>query len=119
MRRLFLHLLVSLLAFFIGLSAAVLLGGTPERPARYRRTTNAIYVAPFGEVPPPPRPFSCPSSGRGYGVVPSRSMPMIPAEPPAPPPAAAAGEKEARTRSRRADGSVEVNKAQPAGRKKS
>ena len=119
MRRLFLHLLVSLLAFFIGLSAAVLLGGTPERPARYRRTTNAIYVAPFSEAPPPQRPFSCPSSGKGYGVVPSRSMPMITADPPAPPASGAAGEREARTRIRRADGTVEVVKAPPAGRKKS
>ena len=117
MRRLVLHLLVALLAFFIGVSAAMLLGHAPVRRVKYRRAPNAVYVLPASEAPPaPPRFYACPSSRRPY-VTPLRSMPMIP-DAPLPVPAVAAGDREVRRPSRRTSSSVEVIRSRPAAERK-
>ena len=116
MRRLFLHLLVALLAFFVGVTAAMLLGHMPVRPPKYRRAANAVYVVPDGEAPP--RRFACPGAReRESRMTPLRSMPMITESPQ--PPASVEGRRAVRIRIRRADGSVEVvEKSHPAERTK-
>lgn len=73
MRRLTMHLVVALLAFFVGVSAAWIFGAA--RTTRLRTGGEETFHAP----PPAPRKYGCPSERFRH------HPPLV--EPPAPPPA--------------------------------
>ena len=109
MRRLVLHVLVALLAFAVGVSAAGLLGGLSGRARRvhYKR----VY---FERHDPPARTHDCPYS-RGMSELPplpplpppALDQPDAPAPPPPPAPARKPGEVK-RFRIRGEDGKERV-----------
>jgi hypothetical protein len=105
MRRLVLHLLVAILAFVIGITAAMLLGRATERTTRKGKcgTTNAVFYRTAAEElpPPPPGQYSCPNASE-FTIT---ALPDVEA-PPAPP--RVRKSKETHIRIRRADGSVQV-----------
>ncbi len=112
MRRLVLHLLVALLAFFVGIAAAMLLGGAASRPRVERcPTANAVFYTTAEERPPlAPFHHSCPNA-RAFTVTPLSDEPLPPA-PPMPP--TGAKEREVRIRIMREDGKVRIIKTVPA-----
>lgn len=110
MRRTVLHLIVALLAFLAGVTAAYAFGlfFGAEQP-------HAAVTYKLSSEPPPPPRRSCAGSAREF--VPTQPpvvmvMPSAP-EPPAPPaPPASRGKKQTRIVIRRADGTVKVIKTE-------
>lgn len=104
MRRLVLHLLVAVLAFIVGVTAAMLLGRATERTTRKGKCgmTNAVFYMTAEELPPPPPPrlYSCPTESE-FSIT---TLPDVDA-PPAP---RVEQQRELRIRVTRPDGSVQI-----------
>ena len=81
MRRLTVHLVVALLAFFVGVSAAWIFGAA--RSTRVRTGGDETFYAP-PPPPPAPRKYGCPSE-RFHHHPPLVEPPPPPPAPPAPP----------------------------------
>lgn len=116
MRRLSLHLVIALLAFLVGVTAARILGVTSGLHVGGSRG-EAFHAAP----PPPhytaPRKYSCPGSRRMSEQQPLAPLPPLPPAPPAPP-AAPQSTKDVRVVIRTPDGKVQVieSKTEPPAR---
>lgn len=103
MRRFMMHLLVAVIAFIVGVTAANLLGlffGRDDAPRHFRGIRVERQVT---REAPPPRTVDCPYS-RPLGEVPAPVV-VLPEALPEPPPRPAAS---ARIVIRRADGTTQV-----------
>jgi len=103
MRRFLIHMVIALVAFTVGVTAASIFGGVFGTRTK-RHSERSVYVAP----PMPAEHRSCPS--KRFEVVPVPPVAPVAPVTPAPPvaPTAPKASKETRIRIRRPDGTVRV-----------
>jgi hypothetical protein len=116
MRRFMMHLLVAVIAFIVGVTAANLLGLLFGRSEPARRFRGVRVERRVTREAPPARAYDCPYS-HPLGELPAPvTAPDALSEPPPPPPAPAAARHKVSTRIviRNADGTTQVIETPPA-----
>ena len=100
MRRMVLHIIVAILAFVVGVTAATLLSGHSGH-GKHNRRFHKRYVERIGHSERPARQYDCPYS-RGMSELPA--PPEVSDVPAPPPPPGVKSSKDGRVMVRRADG---------------